>query len=141
VFRDHHTPEDERTWIEQNGPYSPSLVASLPGLKDVDLFLFYSYRYYTTFFGLPRVADRSVLVPTAEDDPAARLTIFKPLFNAPLGLLYLTPEEQGLVGEAAGNAAIPGVVIGSGIHVEVGVTRPSSLPERYALWGASTGPR
>jgi glycosyltransferase involved in cell wall biosynthesis len=139
VFRDHHTPEDERTWIEQNGPYSPSLVASLTDLEGVDLFLFYSYRYYTTFVGLPRIADRSVLVPTAEDDPAVRLPIFKPLFNAPRGLLYLTPEEQELVRQAAGNEAIPGVVIGSGIHVpegwrDVDARVRFSLPERYVLY-------
>jgi glycosyltransferase involved in cell wall biosynthesis len=139
VFRDHHTPEDERTWVEENGPYAPALVESLAGLPQVDLFVFYSYRYYTTFSGLPRVAERSVLVPTAEDDPAVGLPIFKPLFNAPRGLLYLTPEEQELVGRAAGNRSIPSVVIGSGIHVpegwrEVDPRSRFSLPERYVLY-------
>ena len=139
VFRDHHTPGDERTWVEQNGPFAPALVESLPGLGHVDLFVFYSYRYYTTFFGLPRVADRSVLVPTAEDDPAVRLPIFGPLFNAPRGLLYLTPEEQDLVGLTTGNVAVPSVVIGSGIHVPEGwrgvdPRAKFSLPERYVLY-------
>jgi glycosyltransferase involved in cell wall biosynthesis len=138
VFRDHHTPEDERTWVEQNGPYAPALVESLRGLE-VDLFLFYSYRYYTTFSGLPTVGDRAILVPTAEDDPAVRLPIFKPLFNAPRGLLYLTPEEQDLVSQATGNAAIPALVIGSGIHVpegwrDVDARSRFSLPERYVLY-------
>jgi glycosyltransferase involved in cell wall biosynthesis len=138
VFRDHHTPEDERTWVEQNGPYAPALVESLRGLE-VDLFLFYSYRYYTTFSGLPTVGDRAILVPTAEDDPAVRLPIFKPLFNAPRGLLYLTPEEQDLVGQATGNGAIPALVIGSGIHVpegwrDVDARSRFSLPERYVLY-------
>jgi glycosyltransferase involved in cell wall biosynthesis len=139
VFRDHHTPEDERTWVEQNGPCVPGLVASLPELRHVDLFLFYSYRYYPTLFGLPRVADRSVLVPTAEDDPAVRLPIFRPLFNAPRGLLYLTPEERELVTGAAGNQALPSEVVGSGIDVPAGwreapVREKFSLPERYVLY-------
>ena len=51
-------------------------MAALPGLRDVDLFLFYSYRYYQTFFGLPQVAARAVLVPTAEEDPAIELPVF-----------------------------------------------------------------
>jgi glycosyltransferase involved in cell wall biosynthesis len=139
VFRDHHTPEDERTWIEQNGPFAPSLVASLPGLRHVDLFVFYSYRYYTTFFGLPPVAGRAVLTPTAEDDPAVRLAAFGPLFNAPRGLFYLTPEERDLVGQASGNGAVPGEVIGSGIHVPEGwrgvdARAKFGLPERYVLY-------
>jgi len=139
VFRDHHTPEDERTWVEQNGPFAPSLVASLRGMGHVDLFVFYSYRYYTTFFGLPAVADRAVLAPTAEDDPALRLPAFKPLFNAPRGLLYLTPEERDLVGLATGNGSVPSQVIGTGIHVpegwrDVDARAKFSLPERYVLY-------
>ena len=73
VFRDHHTSADEEEWVDQNGPFAPALVQALPGMRHVDLFLFYSYRYYTTFRGLPAVADRAVLVPTAEDDRAVRL--------------------------------------------------------------------
>jgi glycosyltransferase involved in cell wall biosynthesis len=134
VFRDHHTPEDERTWVEQNGPFAPALVTSLPGMQDVDLFVFYSYRYYTTFFGLPAVAERSVLAPTAEDDPAVRLPVFKPLFNAPRALLYLTPEERQLVAEASGNAALPSQVIGSGIHVPEG-WRAVDVRARFGLTG------
>jgi glycosyltransferase involved in cell wall biosynthesis len=139
VFRDNHTPADERTWIEENGPLAPSLVESLGGMRDVDLFIFYSYRYYTSFFGLPRVRERAVLVPTAEDDAALRLSVFAPLLNAPRGLLYLTPEEQELVARTAGNRGLPSVVIGSGIQVAEGwrdadVRARFSLPERYILY-------
>ena len=34
-----------------------------------DRVLFWAYRYYDTYFGLPLVGDRAVLVPTAEEDP------------------------------------------------------------------------
>ncbi len=120
VFDDEHQPADERRWVVANGPDCPELVESLGRMRDVDLFLFYSYRYYQSFFGLPRVADRAVLVPTAEEDPAVRLSIFAELFRAPRGLIYLTPEERDLIQGVSGNAGLPHVVIGSGVSVPVG---------------------
>jgi glycosyltransferase involved in cell wall biosynthesis len=139
VFRDHHTPADEEEWVDQNGPFAPALVDALPAMREVDLFLFYSYRYYTTFRGLPRVKERAVLVPTAEDDRAIRLPIFPPLFRAPRGLVYLTPEEQALVESVAGGNAVPSVVVGSGVNISSGwrdldVRGKFGLPGVYILY-------
>jgi glycosyltransferase involved in cell wall biosynthesis len=139
VFHDRFTPEDEIRWIAENGPFCPALVAGLQALDPVDLFVFYSYRYYTAFHGLPRVARRAVLVPTAEDDQAVRLPVFRELFRRPRGLLYLTPEERDLVQEVSGNAAVPSAVIGSGVEVAPGwesldARERFSLPPRYLLY-------
>lgn len=139
VFRDFHTPDDESAWIAANGPLSPALVQALPGRRDVDLFVFYSYRYYTTFHGLPPVAARAVLVPTAEDDAAVRLDAFRTLFRAPRGLMYLTPEERELVQGTSGNAGVPSVVVGSGVDVRPGwetldVRARFGLPESYVVY-------
>lgn len=139
VFRDFHTPDDERIWLEHNGPLAPGLVRALDQRADVDLFVFYSYRYYTTFHGLPRVKARAVLVPTAEDDQAVRLPMYADLFRAPRGLLYLTPEERELVEAQSGNASLPAAVVGSGVELAPGfesvdVRARYSLPERYLLY-------
>ena len=117
VFGDEHSRADEISWVEENGPFAPALVRALPGLRDVDLFVFYSYRYYQTFFGLPPVAGRAVLVPTAEEDPAMELPVFHELLRRPRGILYLTPEERSLVHTVTGNGAVPSAVIGSGVNV------------------------
>ncbi|HUG53770.1 MAG TPA: glycosyltransferase family 4 protein [Vicinamibacteria bacterium] len=139
VFHDEHSLADERQWVVENGPESPELVRSLRGLGDVDLFVFYSYRYYQTFFGLPTVADRAVLVPTAEEDPAIELPVFRDLFRAPRGIVYLTPEERSLVQGVSGNEAVPSVAVGSGINVPGRETLPDArarfeLPPRYVLY-------
>jgi glycosyltransferase involved in cell wall biosynthesis len=134
VFRDHHTTADEEEWVDQNGPFAPTLVAALPAMSHVGLFLFYSYRYYTTFRGLPAVADRAVLVPTAEDDRAIRLPVFRRVFQAPRGLIYLTPEEQALVESAGGNGNLPSVVVGSGVNVSP-QWREVDVRERFGLSG------
>jgi glycosyltransferase involved in cell wall biosynthesis len=120
VFHEEHSLADEREWVVENGPVSPELVKSLPRRPDVDLFVFYSYRYYQTFFGLPPVASRAVLVPTAEEDPAIELPAFASLFRAPRGIVYLTPEERSLVQGVSGNAGVPDVVVGSGVNVAPG---------------------
>jgi glycosyltransferase involved in cell wall biosynthesis len=133
VFRDHHNAEDEQEWVDQNGPFAPALVQALPAMRRVDLFLFYSYRYYTTFRGLPAVASRAVLVPTAEDDRAIRLPVFRPLFQAPRGLIYLTPEERSLV-ESAGGNGVPSVVVGSGVDVPP-AWRDVDAREKFGLRG------
>jgi glycosyltransferase involved in cell wall biosynthesis len=139
VFGEQHSREDEREWVRENGPFCPELVASLRHLSDVDLFVFYSYRYYQSFFGVPEVADRAVLVPTAEEDAAIHLSVFAELFRAPRGIVYLTPEERVLVNAVSGNEDVPSVVVGSGINVppgwsEVDARQRFSLPERYLLY-------
>ncbi len=139
VFHEEHSSDDERAWVEENGPRSPELVAALPGMRHVDLFVFYSYRYYQSFFGLPTVADRAVLVPTAEEDPAIELSIFGELFRKPRGIIYLTPEERALVQGVSGNTSVPDVVVGSGINVAPGWEKAEvrgrfALPGRYLLY-------
>jgi glycosyltransferase involved in cell wall biosynthesis len=120
VFGEAHTRAEEIAWVEENGPFAPALVRALPALPDVDLFVFYSYRYYQSFFGLPPVAERAVLLPTAEEDAAIELPIFHELLRRPRGILYLTPEERSLVQTASGNEAVPSAVIGSGVNVPAG---------------------
>lgn len=132
VFRDFHTQDDERAWLEENGPLAPTLVEALARRSDVDLFVFYSYRYYTTFHGLPPVAARAVLVPTAEDDQALRLDCFRALFAAPRAFLYLTPEERELVQAAGAPAERPSAIVGSGVEVRPEDVRPETLA-RFAL--------
>ena len=103
-FHETHTREEEEAWVRENGPFSPELVEAVAAARGrFDLFLFYCYRYYHSYHGLPAVRDRAILVPTAEEDPAIDLGIFQPFFRAPRGIVYLTPEEQALVEDASGN--------------------------------------
>lgn len=138
VFHDDHTLDEERQWVVENGPESPALVSAVRGRNDVDFFLFYCYRYYQTFFGLPAVAQRALLVPTAEEDPTIRLRVFRSLFRAPRGILYLSAEERSLVENVAGSGT-PATVIGSGLEIAPGweaidVRSRFGLPPDYLLY-------
>jgi glycosyltransferase involved in cell wall biosynthesis len=117
-FHESHTREEEEAWVRENGPFSPALVKAVARARErFDRILFYCFRYYHSYHGLPLVRERALLVPTAEEDPAVHLGIMKPIFNMPRGLVYLTPEEQALVEDAAGNRGLPSVVIGSGLNL------------------------
>jgi len=116
VFETRSSPERQEAWFRENGPDVPLLLEHLRAHgDDYDLVLFWSYRYYTSYFGLPLVADRAVLLPTAEEDPAIGLDVLEPYFGKPAGYLFLTPEEGELVSRRAGRRLEPAAVIGAGL--------------------------
>lgn len=117
VFEGRPTQEEEHQWFVENGPEVPGLLEHLEKHgTEYDLVLFWSFRYYTAYFGLPIVADRAVLVPTAEEDPAIRLSVLEPYFRKAAGYLFLTPEEETLVERRARQPLKPAAIIGSGLE-------------------------
>ena len=118
-------PEREVEWFRANGPDAPALLEHLRTHgRDYELLLFWAFRYAPTFFGLPSVAGRAILLPTAEEDPAVDLGVLPEFFDKPAGYLFLTPEEEALVSTRAGRALGPSRVIGIGLEPEKDV-RPS----------------
>jgi glycosyltransferase involved in cell wall biosynthesis len=130
VFDDQGAPpEREREWFRANGPDAPALLDHLRAHgREYDLVLFWTYRYAPSFFGVPLVADRAVLVPTAEEDPAIDLDVLQEFFARPAGYLFLTPEEQTLVSTRAGRRLEPARVVGTGLDPE-----PAPAPSRSVL--------
>ena len=121
VFGGGGSEADEERWFRENGPETPALLEFLGRHgADYDRILFWSFRYYHSYFGLPLVADRAVLVPTAENDPVMGLNVVGHLFTRPSGLVFLTPEEQSLVARHCPRPLGPSSVIGTGLEA----TRP-----------------
>jgi len=116
VFTTESSPEEQERWFVENGPEVPQLVDHLREHgAEYDRILFWTYRYYQTFFGLPLVADRAILVPTAEEDPLIWVDIIDQLFSLPIGYLFLTPEEAELVRARSSRPLAPSTVIGFGV--------------------------
>ncbi len=135
VFEGGATPQDEEAWFRENGPDSPALLHHLRQHGSTyDLVLFWTFRYAPSFFGLPLVADRAVLVPTAEDDAAASLSVLEHFFSLPAGYLFLTPEEQALVSSRAGRVSGISAVIGMGLDPAAAPAAPPPVPSPYLLY-------
>lgn len=118
----------EEAWFRENGPLVPGLLRHLQERASAyDLVLFWTFRYYPSFFGLPLVADRAILIPTAEDDPIIRLKVLEEFFGKPAGFLFMTPEEEQLVSARAARTLAPAATVGMGIAPAV------SQPDARAL--------
>jgi glycosyltransferase involved in cell wall biosynthesis len=118
-----HTDEEERRWLEEHGPVCPELVAYLERHeRDYDALIFFSYRYWTTYFGLQVAPRKSVLVPTAEHDRVLYLRLFGPFYRLPAAIAFNSPEERILIERITGNEDLPGEVVGTGIN------RPAAVP-------------
>lgn len=118
-------PEEEERWMRAQGPFSASLFDFIGKSADrYDAFLFFTYLYGTTYYGLQRVADKSVLVPTAHDEPPIYLSIFDRLFALPRRMLFLTPEERNFVLRRFCLPEESGEVAGVGLDVK-GMVQPA----------------
>jgi glycosyltransferase involved in cell wall biosynthesis len=109
--------ERQEEWFRENGPETPALLEHLRAHGcEYDLVLFWTFRYFPSYFGLPLVTDRAVLVPTAEEEPAINLDVLPEFLNKPAGFLFLTPEEQDLVAARMDRSAFPTAIVGMGLE-------------------------
>ncbi len=130
-----HADDEESRWIEEHGPATPGLLEHLRAHQgDYDAFVFFSYRYWTTYHGLQVAPARSILVPTAEDDGAVRLRIFKPFFRSVAAYAFNSPEEKELLLRMTGAPDLPGEVVGVGIE-DAPVVAPEEIRKRLDLLG------
>ena len=98
IFFNDHTKDDEWEWMEKQGPSSPALLDALEKEEsEHDLFIFFTYLYYNTYWGLKRIQGKKVLVPTAHDEPALHLDIMKEVFSAPDAFMFNTESEKNML--------------------------------------------
>ena len=98
IFTNEHTYEDEVEWMEQQGPVCSSLLVALEKEEDKhDVFVFFTYLYYNTYWGLQRVRKPRTLVSTAHDEPALYLDMMKQVFTLPDAFMFNTEAEQNML--------------------------------------------
>jgi glycosyltransferase involved in cell wall biosynthesis len=73
-------------------------------------------------------------VPTAEEDGAVRLRVFKPFFRLPAQYAFNSPEEKDLLLRMTGARDLPGEVVGVGIE-DAPVATPDQIRKRLDLLG------
>ena len=132
IYNNAHSRSDEMEWLKQQGPWCPSLVEYLKRhQQQYDVLIFFTYLYATTVLGLEINPAKSVLVPTAHDEPAITLDIFREVFGRPAALLYLTESERRFVQKQFAERPLLEELVGVGVDVpqQLPYPRMPSAPE------------
>jgi glycosyltransferase involved in cell wall biosynthesis len=121
IFSNPHTRDDEMKWLQMQGPWSPALLDYLKRHhRSYDALIFFTYLYAPTVLGLEVDPNRSLLVPTAHDEPAIRLDIYKDVFRLPAAIAYNTEVEKNFLKSTFEVRAIADEIVGCGVDLMVG---------------------
>ncbi len=132
-FSQERSEQEEEEWLHQQGPVVPSLVEALEREQSkYDLFIFFTYLYYPTYYGLQVVDRPKLLFPTAHDEAPFYMSIMRKVFTLPDALLFLTEEEKALVERNYPAEGQKRVVIGAGIEAPE-LVRPSMFRRYFGL--------
>ncbi|WP_413669474.1 glycosyltransferase family 4 protein [Mucilaginibacter sp. Mucisp86] len=119
--------ENELAWINEQGPYVPELITFLKANQEnYDAFIFFTYLYYPTAIGISVAPHKSILIPTAHDEPPIYLEFFRSFFKLPKAILYNTESEKRFVNKLFDNEAIYSDVVGVGIEVPALQSSPNA---------------
>lgn len=118
IFNNPHTRDDEMAWLTQQGPWCPALLEYLErNHRQYDALIFFTYLYAPTVLGLRIAPGKSLLVPTAHDEPAIRLGIYQEMFARPAGLVYNTEVERRFLNATFAINAIAEDTVGCGVDL------------------------
>jgi glycosyltransferase involved in cell wall biosynthesis len=127
------TAAEQEAWMKSQGPYSTPLLRYIQeNAAAYERFFFYTYLYATTYFGLPLVADKAVLVPFAHDEWPIHLPCCDALFGKPSAFVFSTPEERAFLQRRFPGATLAGPTIGIGVAAP-GDVRPERFRHRIGL--------
>ena len=111
---------EQEKWMKLQGPECPALIEWLKANKDnYDRFVFLTYLYYTTYYGLQAVGKKAVLIPTAHEEWTIHIPMFRKMFELPGAFFYNTTEEKELVNRLFHTSDIPDNEGIGGVGVEV----------------------
>jgi glycosyltransferase involved in cell wall biosynthesis len=125
-------PEEER-WMREQGPWSPELFRYIEDRQaDYQAFIFFTYLYTTTYFGLPPVAGKAILVPTAHDEWPIYFGMWDRLMERPRAFVFLTEEEREFMRRRFSRARIEGPILGVAVEPPPR-TDPESFRRTYGI--------
>ena len=128
-----HTRGMEELWMRMQGPVTPELIKYIEARKDhYDLFIFMTYLYGTTYYGIQKVFAKSIMIPTAHDDLSLRLGLYREVFEK-TRVICLTDKEKEVVENTFRLAPGKCEVIGAPVEA-VGIESGDSL-EKFGVTG------
>ena len=133
IFFNDHSHNDEIEWMERQGPCSSALMEALEREEaEHDLFIFFTYLYYNTYWGLKKIKGKKVLVPTAHDEPALRLNLMSDVFTTPQAFVFNTESEKRMLSRLFSFEKKYQDVVGVGVDIPENLMT-SSFELKYGL--------
>ena len=127
------TATEQEAWMRAQGPWSPAMLEYLDAHHErYDAFVFLPYLYATTYFGLPKVANRALLAPLAHDEWTIHLPMWDAFFELPRGFIFQTLEERDFLRRRFPRAQLEGPVLGVGVEAPNG-TSAERFKKRYLI--------
>ena len=118
IFENRHTPADELEWLKQQGPWAPGLLEYLERHhQHYDVLIFFTYLYAPTVLGMKIAPAKSLLVPTAHDEPAIGLKIYENVFASAAGIVWNTDSERRMINSKFRLRALVEDVVGCGVEL------------------------
>jgi glycosyltransferase involved in cell wall biosynthesis len=118
IFTHRHSRQDEMEWLQQQGPWSPGLIDYLERHHaGYDALIFFTYLYAPTVLGVRVAPSKSLLVPTAHDEPAIRLGVYEDVFAAAAGIAWNTDVERRFISDRFHLRTIVEDVVGCGVDL------------------------
>jgi len=137
IFHNPHSRDDEMSWLEQQGPWCPALLEFLAQhAQNYDALIFFTYLYAPTVLGLQIAPERSILAPTAHDEPAIGLEIYKEMFARPAAIAFNTKVERTFLESRFEFNAVAEETVGCGVDL----LEDGTEPRRSTLKGFPEGP-
>lgn len=129
------TLAEQETWMREQGPCSPALLEYLQkNERAYDAFVFVTYLYATTYFGLPLVRDKALLVPLAHDEWPIYFGMWDRFFELPRGHVFSSEEEAAFLRRRFPRARLEGPVVGAAVEPPEDID-PESFRRSYAIDG------
>lgn len=123
LFKKYATKKDEQEkaeweWMLAQGPYCPLLISYLrESHQEYQRLFFFTYLYYPTIAGIDIDPARSILIPTAHDEWAIYLSVYRKLFLKPAYILFNTEAEMKLVRQLAPVPDKRCMIAGAGVQI------------------------
>ena len=131
-------PKRLERWMRAQGPDAPGLTAHLR-TNAYDAVIFLPYLYATTYFGLPEVARRAILIPLAHDEWTLGLPMWDAFFALPSATVTSSRGERAFLQKRFPDLAFDDAPAGFGIEPPEAIdpqafARRLGLEEPYLLY-------
>ena len=111
------SPTDEQVFIREM-INSPALNDYIRAQREAYVFLFVSYMFGTTYWGMQACPEQSWLLPCLHDESYAHMAIYRDMFAKAKGVLFLSRPERDLACRLYPIANKPTYLVGAGVDTD-----------------------